>query len=219
MAQDYSNYVDHPRWGRSPRISGDNPDSQRAGVHLHWINGPLVRSPQAPDPSLRGHYWVEDGSRTVENTAIRADLTKQSAATVPVTHYFDLDKQCLDCGRRFLFFAEEQRYWYEELGLPLEANCVRCLPCRKEARQWKQLRHRYQELVSRDCLSSAETLEVIEAYLSLVEQGEFSSKRIDRVRMYLRRLPEVIRESLRCEQAVHRLHQIEDRSRTPGPLM
>jgi hypothetical protein len=30
-----------------------------------------------------------------------------------------------------LLFAEEQKYWYEELKFPLEANCLDCVPCRK----------------------------------------------------------------------------------------
>lgn len=99
----YSDYVEHPRFGRWPRLTELNPDATDGTVFCHWHSPPGVRVP---------------------DTAIAADVTKQSAATVPVTHYFDARRVCRKCERPFLFFAEEQRFWYEELGFPLEADAL-----------------------------------------------------------------------------------------------
>ena len=41
-----------------------------------------------------------------------------------MTHYFDAKRVCRKCERPFLFFAEEQKYWYEDLRFPLEADCL-----------------------------------------------------------------------------------------------
>ena len=98
---DYSKFVDHPRYGHQPRVTGLNPDTNYADVFLHWHSGKEYRIP---------------------NTAIPADLSRQAKATVPVTHYFDVRRQCRDCGRPFIFFAEEQKYWYEELKFKLDAT-------------------------------------------------------------------------------------------------
>ena len=52
-------------------------------------------------------------------------MSRQSPAMVPVTHYYDVTRTCRDCDRPFIFFAQEQKHWYEQLGLPLEADCAR----------------------------------------------------------------------------------------------
>jgi hypothetical protein len=117
MKREYDNYVEHPRFGRYPRITGLNPESDftTGKPFLHW-----------------------NATERIPNTAVEADLSRQSRATVPVTHYYDVKRTCRDCARPFIFFADEQKHWYEELKLPLEADCVRCVPCRKTQREHKR---------------------------------------------------------------------------------
>ncbi|WP_366929827.1 zinc-ribbon domain containing protein [uncultured Thiodictyon sp.] len=102
--EDYSKFVDHPRYGRLPRMTGLNPDTNYTDVFLHWHSAKECRIP---------------------NTAIRADLSRQTPATVQVTHYFDVRRQCRDCDKPFIFFAEEQKYWYEILGFGLDSGLFR----------------------------------------------------------------------------------------------
>lgn len=80
----YADYVEHPRYGRKPRITGLNPIDGRPGAWLRW--GPT--------------------DYNIPNTAIAADRSKQ-VGHASVTHYFDTKRRCRDCGRMFLFFAEE----------------------------------------------------------------------------------------------------------------
>src|SRR5262245_57928602 len=91
----YAAYVEHPRFGQGPRYTGlEVANSSDGTVYCHWHSPEGVRVPK---------------------TAIAANLSNQRPATLPVTHYFDATRTCRKCGRPFLFFAEEQQYWYEVL--------------------------------------------------------------------------------------------------------
>jgi hypothetical protein len=174
---EYSGFVTHPRYGRRPRITGLNPETDYAGdVFLHW------HSP---------------GESRIPNTAIPADLSRQSPATVPVTHYFDAKRLCRDCGRPFIFFAEEQKYWYEELGFPLESDCVRCVVCRKNQQGLEQKRERYEELFHVADRTMEQDLEMADCCLSLVESAVFHKRRLQHMRMILKKLPPGLDENTR----------------------
>lgn len=166
MTDDSANYVDHPRFGRRPRLTGLNPqtDLTTGKPFLHW-----------------------NASARIPHTAIEADLTRQSRATVAVTHYYDVKRTCRECGRPFIFFAEEQKHWYEELGLPLEADCVRCVPCRKRQHGIAAKRERYEELFHVPARTADQHLEMAECCLSLIEAGVFTDRQAERVRALLKR--------------------------------
>ena len=160
--------VPHPRYGTKPRITGENPQTDFGGdVCLHWHSPPEVRVP---------------------NTAIAADVDAQVPATVPVTHYYDVRRRCLDCGRPFLFFAAEQKFWYETLGFPLEADCVRCVPCRKQQQGLARTKQRYEELCAVADPTVEERLEFAECAVILLEGGVLGSRVGERARSLLNRV-------------------------------
>jgi len=161
----FDSYVEHPRYGNRPNLTGLNPiPDTSAEVFLRWLSPEETRIP---------------------NTAIPADLSRQSPATVPVTHYFDVGRKCRDCGRPFIFFAEEQKYWYEVLGFPLESDCVRCFQCRKFQQGVALKRDRYEELFRVAERTADENLEMAECCLSLIEASVFTTKQMQRIRMLL----------------------------------
>ncbi len=131
----------------------------------------------------------------VRGTAVAADLARQRPATVPVTHYYGIDKVCRDCGRRF-FFAAEQEHMYEELGFPLEADAVRCPPCRKRRRGIARMRQRYEELFHLLTRTADESLDMAERCLVLIEESIFHPRQTERVRM----LPSSVPEERRSEE-------------------
>ena len=147
---DYSQFVKHPRFGRAPRYT----------------------TTQIPQPWGWNtvSYHCHDA---IEGTSVRADLTRQTQATMPVEYYFDEMRSCLDCKRRFLFFALEQQYWYETLGFSLDANCVRCTDCRRQQHQIAQWRRRYEELCHVTSTTLDESLEWAEICLQLIEAHAF----------------------------------------------
>lgn len=170
MSPEFREFVIHPRYGQGPRITGLNPENDLATgrVFLHWHSPEGVRIP---------------------DTAIQADLSRQMPATVPVTHYFDAKRRCVDCGRPFIFFAAEQKYWYEELGFPLESDCVRCVGCRKKEQGLELKRLRYEEFFHEQERTSEQELEMVECALSLAEAGVFGKRQLERVRAILKRIP------------------------------
>jgi hypothetical protein len=161
---EYKSFVEHPRFGRGPRITGLNPSDGFAGrVNLHW----------------NAHFG------RIPNTAVAANLSKQTPATFAVTHYYDVKRPCRDCGRYFIFFAEEQKYWYEELGFGLDSDCVRCVECRKRSQGVAHMRERYEELFGEPNRTLHQALEMAECALSLMEAGMFGARQTERVRMLL----------------------------------
>lgn len=186
----YAGYADHPKYGKQPRMTGSNPGSDYKGdVHLHWHSGKDCRVP---------------------DTAIPANLKKQTPATIPVTHYYDVRRVCEDCGERFLFFALEQKHWYEELGFPLDSDCVRCVACRKRQQGIAQARQRYEELFPIELRTAEENLEMAERCVDLIDDGAFTVKRLGRVRMLLRLVEEKEYEQERCMLLRSRLSRLED---------
>ena len=164
---EYSLYVTHPRYGRRPRITGLNPKPDLQGdVFLHW------HSPR---------------ERLIPNTAIRANRSLQAPATIPVSHYFDVRRNCRDCGKPFIFFAEEQRFWYEELGFALESDCVRCVPCRKRQQGLGHARERYEELSHLADRTADQDLEMADCCLTLVEEAVFHRRQLQHARSLLKR--------------------------------
>jgi hypothetical protein len=168
MSPEFRDYVPHPRYGQGPRITGLNPESDYATgkTFLHWHSPAGVRIP---------------------NTAIAADVSRQKPATIPMTHYFDAKRQCADCRKPFIFFAAEQKYWYEDLGFPLESDCVRCVPCRKKQQGVESKRERYEELSHAQNRTREQDLELAECSLTLVEAGLFGRRQLERIRGILKK--------------------------------
>jgi hypothetical protein len=194
---EYANYVEHPRYGRRPYLTGLNPVTVIGDdTHLHWHAKPEVRVP---------------------NTAIEADLSRQSPATIAVTHYYDEKRQCRDCRRMFLFFAAEQKYWHEDLGFGPDSDCVRCFPCRQQPRGLARKRERYEALFHLSEPTAEQNLELAECSLALVEAGEFHPRQIERVRMYLNRVRKSSGGSAleACEELLARVAAFENRAESP----
>jgi len=165
---EFAHYVAHPRFGRRPRLTGlDVFNTPDARVYCHWHSPIGVRVP---------------------NTAVVADVSRQRPATVAVTHYFDARRTCRKCSRPFLFFAEEQKYWYEALAFPLEADCLECPPCRKSEQKLRAARERYDALLLQTARTQTDTLELVTCALGLVESSVFAVKLLPKLRGLLKPL-------------------------------
>jgi len=163
MMGDYSNFAEHPRYGRGPRFTDIRPRKVPLGYRLTT--------------------YISDNS--IAGTAVEADLERQAFSPVPVLYYFDLKRECVECGRPFIFFAEEQQYWYETLGFVLNADCVRCIDCRNRRHGLERQRRRYEELFHHDGRTVDENIEMAECSMALIENGIFHPRQTERVRMLL----------------------------------
>src|SRR5688500_18355666 len=167
-AREFADFVEHPRFGRGSRFTGlDVTPSHDGTVYCHWHSPAGVRVP---------------------NTAILANVASQRPATLHVTHYFDAKRVCRKCGRPFLFFAEEQKHWYEELKFPLEADCLDCATCRRDEHRLRALREKYDALLAQTARTETDTLELVDCALSLIESAVFTQKLRPRLRGFLKPL-------------------------------
>ncbi|MCA8962158.1 MAG: zinc-ribbon domain containing protein [Planctomycetes bacterium] len=182
-------YVEHGRYGSRPRITGLDPDPEDPDVYLHWNTGILNREARTLLEEWTRRSRVPERA-AIPGTAIVADIDRQTPAAIAVTHYYDVARECRTCGRPFIFFAVEQKHWYEELGFPLEADCVNCYPCRKAAQALQRTRFRYETLVKHPDPSPDEAAELALARLELMAAGVFGARQIDRVRQFLNRFPD-----------------------------
>jgi len=125
-------FVDHPRWGDQPIISGE--DHSEAEVRAaHWSYARVNHDQKILFPE----------------TAIRANPMKQRTGHGWRRLYVDIARPCRSCGRWFIFFALEQEYWYEDLGFFIDADCVHCQECRHEAHEELRARARYTDLLAK----------------------------------------------------------------------
>lgn len=59
----------------------------------------------------------------------------------PASKYWYTDESsiCSDCGKRFTFTKERQKYRYEKLHIPVDVVCRQCTSCRKQRWAIKKL--------------------------------------------------------------------------------
>jgi hypothetical protein len=143
------NFVNHPRYGDLP-----------------------IRSPEGyTEDDLRRAFWSygRPGDREIifPETAIQADVTKQNFWEL----YVDIARRCRKCQRWFIFFALEQKYWYEELGFYVYADCVHCHECRHETQVLKARIERYGALLGQTEKTTEEWQELSGIADSLWEIG------------------------------------------------
>lgn len=106
------------------------------------------------------------GARHLEySTAARADTSRQEFTVCPRHWYIDAEFACQRCGESFVFTAEEQRFWYEELKFYVDSLPQQCQPCRRELRSLKALRQEY----DRDIAAALEPAAGVECKARLIQ--------------------------------------------------
>jgi hypothetical protein len=109
--------VPHPRFGRKIIASGMTATAAQIASEV-----PLTRLPV-------DHYWPQ--------TMIAADPAKQGTTHTPYFFYIDYLRDCVDCERPFVFYARDQQFCFESLGLNVGSQAIRCTDCRASARALK----------------------------------------------------------------------------------
>lgn len=216
-SDEYAAFVEHPRFGRNPNFTGLDPSPADDGVQLHR-NATTVSEVAAQWKDAFGQEWQyadclnrTDRPKRIANTGVLADLSRQTPATVPVTHYFDLERQCRDFRRPFIFFAEEQRHWYEELGFGLDSDCVRCVDCRKQQQSIARKRELYDSLFHVPDKTIEQSIQMADACLAMIEAGIFTVRQTQRVRCLMNTIPKdaEVREQSYFKALLERLVAVE----------
>lgn len=155
------NYVPHPRYGVQPIVSG----------YLY------------SKEEIESAHWRYASLRYFAETAIPADITKQNYAVYPRKIYIDIEAHCSGCQREFIFFALEQKYWFEELKFWVDSHCIKCVNCRKSDFAIKQMQVNYSNLVSKIARTAEETQLAKTIGLALFELGYIKNiNKVNRIR-------------------------------------
>jgi hypothetical protein len=113
--------VDHPLYGTVPLAP------------VRW------RGPDGREQS----YWRYDPAfqPPLPAGAVRGDVARQTFCYhhVPKYFYVDENRDCVQCGRPFVFTAQEQKYWYESRQFHFHSVPVRCTGCRRQRRTVRAL--------------------------------------------------------------------------------
>ena len=154
------------------------------------------------EAEVRGSFWQYAKETLFPASAIRADLSRQNFSTMARGYYVDLLRRCRDCDRPYLFFAREQRHWYEVLGFYVDADCVRCPGCRRGERAHRQRFRRFANAVTREDLRAAELATLAADAAALWEDG------VLRDEQKLRRICNRVREALPGHRATRQLERL-----------
>ncbi len=140
---EYPFVVPNPRYGDSSIVSDEEVGLEEIR-QSHWRYA--YSAAVMPDLSIRpgkesGHRFSSEFIFIA--SAVRADVERQRHGGIPRQYYVDTLKICQDCGEHFIFFALEQRHWYEVLGFWIKSECVRCSVCRLSERRIRTARQRF----------------------------------------------------------------------------
>jgi hypothetical protein len=96
----------------------------------------------------------------------------------PYFVYRDQEKQCQQCHQQFVFSAQEQRFWYEELGFIVWSTPQQCPSCRKAIRRAKLPHKQLTDLVPN---LNEEDFDALEQVIGLYGQIQ----KVDKAKYYL----------------------------------
>lgn len=149
--------VHHPRYGAVPSTSG-------------------LSVPK--DELLHGH-WSYQRDTIYSQSVLVADVSKQNYATFPRRYYVDVLRNCRTCNRRFIFFAREQKHWFETLRFYTDADCVHCTDCRRENQTVRRRLRRYSDLMAKATKTQKDFTALVDDATYLVRRGVL--RRLDRL--------------------------------------
>jgi len=152
---------------------------------------------------------------------LAADRTGWPEWQRPRAFYEDVLKTCERCRRPFIFFAREQKHWYETLGFHRWSQACECVECRRRARVERAVLARYVAAVrAQRPADPATLLALVDDAVLLVEAGVL--KRVERLGALKNRARRVCGENeriARLEQAIGRLRAARsEAARTVEPV-
>lgn len=126
-------------------------------MNARWLNGSsLVEKAIKKEFNEWACIHCEHAKR-----AVFPDYSKQNYGLGgPILFYMTKEMNCDTCKKDFIFTAEDQRFWYEDLFFNDGSYPKNCLSCRKETRKIKALHKQLAELLHGDP-KTAEQMAVI----------------------------------------------------------
>ena len=139
--------------------------------HPKYGAGSFASGAQISEELIRAGSWRLRDAKIFPGSALLADISKQNYALYPRRYYVDIVNSCRDCKRNFIFFAREQRYWFETLRFQVEAECVRCSECRRAAHVIQRRLARYSALAALSTPSRKQLMVTVDDAIFLLAEG------------------------------------------------
>lgn len=172
-------FVPHPRYGS---------ESIPSGLSI-------------PAGQIAWGHWRYERDSIFPESVLRADTSKQNYSIYPREYYVDIRKQCRECERRFIFFAKEQKHWFEVLKFYVDADCVLCPECRRKSQTIRRRLKRYSDLMQKPDRSKKD-------YMVLVDDATYLLG--ERVVRDLGRLGRLKNEAMRYIPEYPGMAQLQD---------
>ena len=139
--------------------------------HPRYGNDSIHKGNSFSKDDIKSSYWYYKFVKFFPKSAIVADISKQDYTTFPRRLYVDIEQQCVECNRAFIFYALEQQYWYEKLKFYIDADCKKCIECRNKEKKLKQSKAKYDKLITTKNRTITEIKELKSIALELSEMG------------------------------------------------
>ncbi len=135
------------RGSRKPKAK---PEARPTRPHPLYGEIPLIPAQVVDDAGKERHYYEFDldYQPPLPPGAVRGDVRRQEFCPlchVPRYFFVDQEKECVQCGKKFVFSAKEQKYWYETLKFNFHSVAIRCRLCRRRRRSQSAVRHQIQQ--------------------------------------------------------------------------
>src|SRR5262249_52890863 len=144
------------------------PRKQRAKLppglvrHPRYGTQPIPSGLKVTEEAIRKAHWAFSRAHLFPETVLIGNPAKQSFSMYPRRFHVDVLRECRTCGRPFIFFAREQRYWYETLRFYVDADCVLCPDCRRAEQTIRRRLRRYSDLASKKTLARKELMNLVD---------------------------------------------------------
>ena len=117
------------------------------------------------DPKKMPPHFFFGANFLEYDTAIQGDWRKQNITVAPRHWYIDAEYECPICKRLFIWTAKEQRRWFEDYRLYVDAEPQSCRSCRQDHKRMQALRKEYDAILAEaekgDLKSRARVVEII----------------------------------------------------------
>jgi Probable zinc-ribbon domain len=162
---------------------------------------------EVTEAEIRSSFWGYQDATIYPESVIPANVKRQNFSTFARVYYVDMLEVCRACERPFLFFAREQRHWYEVLRFYIDADCSHCADCRRKGRDLRRCFLRFSERIARiEELDKRELGTLVSDAVLLWEAGILrNEQRLRTLRNCARRRIPESRAAARIEVVVSRL--------------
>jgi hypothetical protein len=131
----------------------------------------MVSGVKVPRDKIERGHWSYGYQTIYPESVLVADTSKQNYSIYPREYYVDLLEYCRTCNRPFIFFAREQKHWFETLRFFVDARCVLCPECRRDSQTHRRRLRRYSDLFAKPTKSARDLMHLVNDGAYLLRRG------------------------------------------------